>query len=256
MERFRAKYRKLDVLLIDDIQLISNRKETQSEFFNTFNVLFQASKQIIITSDRTPEEIPNIEKRLISRFTGGMVADIGNPDYEERVAILKQKSIDFAIILPDRLLKYIAELATSHVRALEGALQKVNLYNSLKKDEDLSLAEVAKIIGKDPSSKRKKVRLTTIFKKISTEFGVTTKDIKGPRRTKDIAFARQVCMYVLREEFGYKLQEVSELLKRSDHTTAIHGIDKVKSMMQSNLTFKEQIDNLISEIQKPSIDDQ
>ncbi|MBU0976524.1 MAG: chromosomal replication initiator protein DnaA [Patescibacteria group bacterium] len=250
MDKFRDKYRKLDVLIIDDIQMLSNRKETQSAFFNTFNVLFQASKQIVITSDRTPEEIPNIEDRLISRFQGGMVADISKPRYEERIAILEQKQKEFGINLPEPFLRFIAEIIKENIRELEGALQKVNLYNSMKKEDELTQAEIAKILGKDPNSKRKAVKTSTIIKKVAKEFGVSSKEIKGPRRTKEIAFARQICMYILRDEFGYKLQEVSEILERKDHTTAIHAIDKVQSMIQTNLTFKEQIDNLINEIQQ------
>lgn len=251
MEKFRNKYRKLDALLIDDIQLIAKAKETQTEFFNTFNVLFQESKQIVITSDRTPDEIPNIEERLISRFKGGMVVDIAQPDFEERVAILEQKSKEFGMTFTQQILKFIAEVITDNIRELEGSLQKVHLYNTMKKDQDLTLAEIAKILGQDHDSKRKKVKLSTILKKTAEEFSVTVKDLKGPRRLKDIVFARQVCMYILREEFGYKLQEVSEFLKRKDHTTAIHAIDKVQSQMQSNPTFKEQIENLVREIQKP-----
>jgi chromosomal replication initiator protein len=252
-EQFRHKYRKLDALLIDDIQQISKAKETQTAFFNTFNTLFQAAKQIVITSDRTPDEIPNIEERLISRFKGGMVADITNPDFEERVAILEQKQKDFGLNLPDKFIKFIAEIITDNTRTLEGALQKVNLYNTMKKGKDgeLTLAEIAKILGQDPNSKRKKVKLSTIFRTVAKEFDISVKDIKGPRRTKDVAFARQVCMYILREEFGYKLKEVSELLKRNDHTTAIHAIDKIHSTMQSNLTFREQVNNLIADINKP-----
>lgn len=251
MLQFRQKYRKLDALLIDDIQQISRGKETQTEFFNTFNVLLHASKQIVITSDRTPDEIPNIEKRLISRFKGGMVADIATPDFEERVAILEHKNKILNYNVPEKPLKYIAEVITDNVRALEGALQKLNLYSSMKKDEELTNAEIAKILGKDPDSKRKNIKLSTVFRRVAKEFDITVKDIKGPRRTKDIAFARQVCMYILREEFGYKLQEVSQFLKRNDHTTAIHAIDKVQSLIQSNPTFKEQLDSLIIEIQRP-----
>jgi chromosomal replication initiator protein len=254
MEKFRNKYRKLDTLIIDDIQLLSNRKETQSIFFNTFNTLFHASKQIIITSDRAPEEIPNIESRLISRFQGGLVADINRPDYEERVAILNQKKEDYGLDVEEAQIKFLAEIIKDNVRELEGAIQKVALYNSMKKDGYLTNAEIAKTLGKDPTSKRKKVKLSTIMRKIANEFGVKTKDLKGPRRTKDIAFARQVCMFILRKEFGYKLQEVSELLKRSDHTTALHAIDKIESMVQMNLTLSEQINNLVAEIQKPMVE--
>lgn len=251
-DKFREKYRQVDTLLIDDIQQISKAKETQTAFFNTFNTLFHASKQIVITSDRHPDEIPNIEKRLISRFKGGMVADIALPDFEERVAILEQKMRDFGIKVPDKVIKYLAEIITDNIRSLEGSLQQVYLYDKMKPEIELTLAEIAKILGKDPNSKRKNVRLSTVFKRVADEFGVSVKDIKGPRRTKDVAFARQVTMFILREEFGYKLKEVSELLKRSDHTTAIHAIDKIQSEIQANPTFNEQVNNLIAEIHKPT----
>lgn len=251
MREFREKYRKVDVLLVDDIQQISNAKETQNEFFNTFNVLFHDSKQIVITSDRMPDQIPNIEDRLISRFKGGMVADIAKPLYEERVAILKRKISDIGISLPEHTIRYIAEIIKDSIRALEGALQKVSLYSSMKKGGELSNAEIAKILGLDPNSKRRQIKLPTILKKVAQEFQIKAQDLRGPRRTKDIAFARQVSMYILRVEFGYKLQEISELLKRNDHTTALHAIDKIQSMMASNMTFKEQIDNLIEDIQRP-----
>ena len=249
MREFREKYRKLDLLIIDDIQQISNARETQTEFFNTFNCLFQDSKQIVITSDRVPDDIPNIEERLISRFKGGMVADIAKPLFEERFAILKQKTAENAFNIPDSSLKYIAEIITENVRALEGALQRVNLYTTMKKVGDLTQPEIAKILGKDPNSKRKQIKVHTILKKCAKEYDVTIKDLTGPRRTKEIAFARQVCMYILRDEFGYKLQEISQILARKDHTTAIHAIDKIQSMIESNMTFKEQYDNLVESIQ-------
>jgi len=240
-------------LIIDDIQFISKARETQNEFFNTFNVLFQSSKQIVITSDRTPDEIPNIEARLISRFKGGMVVDINKPMFEERYAILKQKTRDNNIDISDNLLKHIAEIITENVRELEGALMKIHLYNEMKKnkgEEELTIGEIAGILGKDAESKRKKIKIPTVLKKISNEFGVKPIDLKGERRTKDIALARQVSMYILRTEFDYKLKEISEILKRKDHTTAIHAIDKIQSMMAKNLTFKEQVENLIEAIIK------
>ena len=250
MQKFRDKYRKLDLLIIDDIHQISNAKETQNEFFNTFNVLFQESKQIVITSDRMPDEIPNVEDRLVSRFKGGMVADISKPIFEERVAILKQKSNEYAISLPENTVKYIAEIINSNIRALEGALQKINLYNSVKRDHELTLAEVAKILGQDAKSKRDKVDLSDILKHVADEFDVHAKDLKGPRRTKDIAFARQVSMYILRTEYGYKLQKIAEIHNRKDHTTALHAIDKIESKIQTNLTLKDQIDNIIEKINR------
>ena len=238
---FRQKYRSLDLLIIDDIQFISKWQETQSEFFNTFNVLYNDKKQVILISDRPPDEIKNIEDRLRSRFQGGMLVDIIKPDLEMRLAILEKKAKNMGILIMPRINEYIAKVITDNIRELEGALQKVSLYNSMI-EQDLSVEEVAKILGKDSVSKREKIKVPGILKAIAKEFKVNLKDLKGPRRTSEIAFARQVCMYFLREEFGYKLEHIAELLNRKDHTTVIHAVDKIKSKTMIDEGFKNQID--------------
>lgn len=241
---FRQKYRSVDVLIIDDIQLISKWVETQNEFFNTYNELHNSGKQIILISDRTPDRIDGLEPRLKSRFQGGIVVEIVPADYEMRMAILEKKLVEFGIDLPSDITDYIAREIKDNIRELEGALQKVSLYNSMK-EENLTVDETAKIIGRDPKSKRDKIKPQSVFKAVAREFDVTIKDIKGPRRTADVAFARQICMYILRNELDYKLERIAELLNRKDHTTVIHAIDKIDSKKRVDEAFREQIENII-----------
>jgi chromosomal replication initiator protein len=250
---FRQKYRTLDLLIIDDIQFISKWQETQTEFFNTFNVLYNDKKQVILVSDRPPDEIKNIEDRLRSRFQGGMTVDISRPDLEMRMAILEKKSKAMGIQLKPQITEYIAKIITDNIRELEGALQKVSLYSSMI-EQDLTVEEVAKILGKDNLSKREKIKVPSVLKSIAREFKVSLKDLKGPRRTAELAFARQVCMFFLREEFGYKLEQVAELLNRKDHTTVIHAVDKIKSKMMIDDGFKNQLDLIKESLYTNEID--
>lgn len=245
---FRNKYRSTDVLIIDDIQLISKWVETQSEFFNTYNELHNSGKQIVLISDRTPDQINGLEPRLKSRFQGGVVVEIVPPDYEMRMAILERKQTEFGIDLPTKISEFIAREIKDNIRELEGALQKVSLYNSMH-ESDLTTEEVARIIGRDQKSKRDKIKPNNIFKVVSKEFEVTVKDIKGPRRKADVALARQICMYILREELGYKLERIAQLLNRKDHTTVLHALDKVESKKKADEGFREQIDVIISNLQ-------
>lgn len=248
---FRNKYRNTDVLLIDDIQLISKWVETQSEFFNTYNELHNNGKQIILISDKSPDLITGLEPRLKSRFQGGVVVEIVPPDFEMRMAIIEKKSTEFGIDLPSKINEFIAREIKDNIRELEGALQKVSLYNSMH-DTSLSIEEVSRIIGRDKRSKREKIRPNDIFKVVSKEFDVNIKDLKGPRRTASVAMARQVCMYILREELGYKLERIATLLNRKDHTTVIHALDKIDSKSRLEDGFKEQIEIILSDIQNLS----
>ena len=238
---FRQKYRTLDLLIIDDIQFISKWQETQNEFFNTFNTLYNEKKQIILISDRPPDEIKSIEERLRSRFQGGMTVDVGKPDFEMRIAILEKKARAMGIQMKPVITEYIAKIVTDNIRELEGVLQKVSLYSSMI-EQDLAVEEVSKILGKDNLSKREKIKIPLIIKTIAREFKVNAKELKGPRRTQELAFARQICMYFLREEFGYKLEQVAEFLNRKDHTTVIHAVDKIKSKIMIDDGFKNQVD--------------
>jgi chromosomal replication initiator protein len=249
-EKFRATYRPLDVLIIDDMQLISKWVHTQTEFFNTFNELYNAGRQIIMIADRKPEDIEDIEERIRSRMQGGMVADIGKPDYEMRLAILQRKAQISGINLSTKILEFIARTITDNIRELEGSLQKIALFNEMKPSGDLTMEEVAHTLGKDAKSKREQIKVPTVLKEVAKSFDVTVKSIKGPRRTKEVALARQVAMYILREEFNYKLEDVAKFLNRKDHTTVLHAVDKVKSKMMLQDGFNAQIVEIITAIQE------
>lgn len=256
-EKFRQRYRPVDVLIIDDMQLISKWIATQAEFFNTFNEMYNAGRQIIFIADRKPDDIQNIESRLKSRMNGGMVVDIIPPDFETRLAIIERKAEMSGIHLKQSILEFIARSITENVRELEGALQKIALFNQIKPDGDITLEEVAHVIGKDNKSKREQIKVPKVLKEVAKAFGVTVKDIKGPGRTKEVALARQVCMFILREEFNYKLEEIARLLNREDHTTVIHAIDKIKSKMMLQDGFNAQVAKTINIINETAsyIDD-
>lgn len=246
---FKQKYRSLDLLIIDDIQFISKWQETQNEFFNTFNVLHNDKKQIILISDRPPEQITGIEDRLRSRFQGGILADVSQPDIEMRLAIVQKKASQLNIHLPDKVYEYIAKIIDDNIRELEGALQKVSLYQAMF-SSDITYEEVEKMLGKDKKSRRQKIKVPHVLKTVAKEFNLTVKEIKGSRRTEQIAFARQVCMYILREDFGFKLEQVAQQLERKDHTTVMHAIDKIKSKIMIDEGFKNQMELLRENIMK------
>lgn len=245
---FRNRYRGVDVLIIDDIQLISKWVSTQDEFFNTFNVLYNNNAQVILVSDRRPEAIKDLQDRLRSRFKGGIVVEIQQPDLETRMAILDHKNRIYGYEIDTKTLEVIARGVEDNIRELEGALQKVALFNQIKPDGELSTEEVKRIIGSDSQSKREKVKVSTVIRFVSKSFGVSVKDIKGKRRTKEVALARQVAMYILREELDYNLEEVAKFVNRNDHTTVIHAVDKIKSMIMTDDGFKEQVVGVIKDM--------
>jgi chromosomal replication initiator protein len=249
---FRKKFRTVDILIIDDVQLISKWPKTQEEFFNTFNILYNSQKQIILTSDVSPDRLSDIDDRLKSRFQGGMSVEINRPDLETRYAILQKKMSIMGITIPKKITEYIAREIKDNIRELEGAIQKISLYNSMVNNE-LSIEEVAKILGRDTKSKRDKIKVPTVFKRVAKEFDVTVKDIKSPKRHANVAFARQVCMYLLREEFKYKLEQTAQLLNRKDHTTVIHAVDKIKSKTMIDEGFKDQINIIIQDLESQNL---
>ncbi len=246
---FRSKYRSVDVLIIDDIQLISKWVETQNEFFNTYNELYNSGKQIILISDRTPDRLDGLEPRLKSRFKGGVVVEILPPDFEMRMAILEKKSEEMGIDLPKEITEFIAKEIKDNIRELEGALKKVSLYNSLSENE-LTIEEVARIIGRDVKSKREKIKPKQIIKIVAKEFDLNLSDITGSSRKADIALARQVCMYIMRQELKFKLEKIASILNRKDHTTVIHAVDKIESKIKLDEGFKVIIDNIYSKLEE------
>lgn len=239
-EEFRFKYREVDLLMIDDVQFVETYPKTQEELFHTFNTLYHANKQIILASDRPPKEIRNITDRLRSRFEGGMVADIQSPDYETRVAILKQGMIEKRFNVPDEYVDLIAKNIDNNVRELEGALNKV--ITLIRLGEKPTYEEVAKILQVDIESKRIKMSPQKVIKSVSTVFDVSVTDIKGNRRTAYVALARQVVMYILRKELDLPLERVAKEVNRKDHTTVIHAYKQITERVEKDSRFAEKIE--------------
>ena len=239
-QNFREKYRKVDLLILDDIQFVESYPKTQEALFHTFNTLYQSNKQIVLAADRPPSEMRNLTDRLRSRFSGGMVADIGVPDYETRMAILQQVIEDKHIDIPNEYLDLIAKNIESNVRELEGALNKIT---SLARLGDLpSFEEAAKILQVDIDSKRKKITPKKVIETVSDVFEVKVSEIKGNRRTAYVALSRQVVMYILRKELELPLEKVAREVNRKDHTTVLHACEKIEKMMDEDSRFKEKVE--------------
>lgn len=250
---FRRRYRETDLLLIDDVHFLKGRKETtQEEFFHTFNALYEAGRQIVLTSDRPPSEIAGLEARLISRFQWGMVADISMPDFEHRVAILKQKAqVDrLELTIPDDVIHFIAEHVRSNVRELEGSIIKLLAYASLKhKDITVEVAREAlrdklrAIEGLEPDTNGK-LTILTIQQVVAKEWGVTVDGLRSKTRTKTLTVPRQIAMYLTRELLSTQLVEIGNAFGGRDHSTVIHSIDKVNEAVVQDPDLKIRIGRL------------
>ncbi|WP_019157226.1 chromosomal replication initiator protein DnaA [Robertmurraya massiliosenegalensis] len=238
---FRNKYRKVDVLLIDDIQFLAGKESTQEEFFHTFNTLHEENKQIVISSDRPPKEIPTLEDRLRSRFEWGLITDITPPDLETRIAILRKKAKAEGLDIPNEVMLYIANQIDSNIRELEGALIRVVAYSSLiNKDINADLAaEALKDII--PSSKPKMITILDIQQTVGEYFNVKLEDFKAKKRTKSVAFPRQIAMYLARELTDFSLPKIGEEFGGRDHTTVIHAHEKISNLMQTDVQFQNQM---------------
>ena len=247
-EEFRSKYRNVDVLLIDDIQFIAGKERTQEEFFHTFNTLHEANKQIIISSDRTPKEIPTLEDRLRSRFEMGLITDIQPPDFETRVAILRKKAQIETIDVPTEVTAYIAKNIKSNIRELEGALTRVVAYSSLT-NRTVTL-ELATEALKDiiTSSKTEEITVNRIKEKVADVFGIKMEDFNSKKRTRSIAHPRQVAMYICRELTDLSLPKIGEEFGGRDHTTVMHAHDKISHEINSNSDTKDKITKIMSEL--------
>ncbi|MBE7322247.1 chromosomal replication initiator protein DnaA [Staphylococcus capitis] len=247
-EAFREKYRKIDVLLIDDIQFIQNKEQTQEEFFHTFNELHQNNKQIVISSDRPPKEIAKLEDRLRSRFEWGLIVDITPPDYETRMAILQKKIEEENLDIPPEALNYIANQIQSNIRELEGALTRLLAYSKLQgKPITTELtAEALKDIIQLPKSK--KITIQDIQKVVGQYYSVRIEDFSAKKRTKSIAYPRQIAMYLSRELTDFSLPKIGEEFGGRDHTTVIHAHEKIANDIKSDPTFKQEVENLEKEI--------
>lgn len=238
---FRNKYRKVDILLIDDIQFLAGKESTQEEFFHTFNTLHEESKQIVISSDRPPKEIPTLEDRLRSRFEWGLITDITPPDLETRIAILRKKAKAERLDIPNEAMLYIANQIDSNIRELEGALIRVVAYSSLvSKDINADLAaEALKDII--PSSKPKIITILDIQKTVGEQFNIKLEDFSAKKRTKSIAYPRQIAMYLSRELTDFSLPKIGEEFGGRDHTTVIHAYDKISNLLKTDKTLQNQV---------------
>src|SRR3989338_1601800 len=247
--RFRQKYRNVDVLVIDDVHFIAGKESTQEEFFHTFNTLHDAHKQIIISSDRNPKDIPNLEERLVSRFGWGLVTDVQPPDFETRVAILKKKIEREPANISDEVVFFIAETVKTNIRELEGALIRVMAY-SLLENKPISL-ELAKEVLKDfLKENNKPVTVDLIQKEVGIFFNLNPQDIKGNRRDKNMVFARQIAMYLTRELTNFSLPEIGGFFGGKDHTTVLYSCNKVKNSLPENLKLKSDLEKLIHKIKQ------
>jgi chromosomal replication initiator protein len=238
---FRNKYRNVDVLLIDDIQFLAGKESTQEEFFHTFNTLHEESKQIIISSDRPPREIPTLEDRLRSRFEWGLITDITPPDLETRIAILRKKARAEGLDIPNEVMLYIANQIDTNIRELEGALIRVVAYSSLiNKDINADLASEA-LRDIIPSSKPKIVTILDIQKIVGQNYSIKLEDFKAKKRTKSVAFPRQIAMYLSRELTDFSLPKIGEEFGGRDHTTVIHAHEKISKLLQTDSQLQKQV---------------
>ena len=240
MGEFRHKYRTVDVLLIDDVQFLAGKDRTKEEFFHTFNALHEINKQIVISSDRPPKEIPTLEDRLRSRFEWGLIADIQPPDFETRLAILHSKLGDTSLI-PEEVLNFIAHKVQRNIRELEGALTRVQAFAAVHQrqlDQDEAARLLADII---PAGTRKPINVERIQSLVADYYNVTLDDMKGKRRDKHIVFPRQVAMYLVREETPSSLPAIGKAFGGRDHTTALHSIEKIANELKEDERLRYEV---------------
>jgi chromosomal replication initiator protein len=258
MGDFRRQYRDdVDIFLVDDVHFLEGKEMTQEEFFHTFNALHEAQKQIVLTSDRPPKEIPGLESRLVSRFEWGMVADIGQPDLEHRIAILRKKAEQdhLELTIPDDVLRFIAEHVRSSVRELEGCIIKLLLFASLKHREvsiDLAREALAdKIRQTSTVTTERGTSLPSVDRVqevVARRWGVTPEGLRSKARTKSLTVPRQVAMYLARDLLGMQLVEIGQAFGGRDHSTVIHSVEKVQRTMQSDQRFRDRVEHARREL--------
>ena len=247
-EEFRNRYRNVDVLLIDDIQFLAGKESTQEEFFHTFNALHEDNKQIVISSDRTPKEIPTLEDRLRSRFEWGLITDITPPDLETRIAILRKKCEEEKVEIPNEAMIYIANHIHTNIRELEGALTRVAAYSKLV-NQPLTPEMVSEAL-KDlvTQSKSKKITITDIQEAVASFYDIQIESFASKKRTKSIAFPRQIAMYLARELTDYSLPKIGEVFGGRDHSTVIHAHEKISKMITEDERFKQELEEVENRI--------
>lgn len=242
MNNMREKYRTVDILMIDDIQFIIGKESTQEEFFHTFNTLHSAGKQIILSSDKPPKDMETLEERLRSRFEWGLIADIQPPDYETRMAILQKNAENYNKEIGNEVLQYIAENVKSNIRELEGALNKIMAFSKLNKvDINLEYAEEALKDVIYPN-KKKEITPSLIIEVVAEHFGISPEDIASRKRTAELVQPRQIVMYLCRQLTESSLQNIAKTIGKKDHTTVLHGIEKITEKMENDEELKNKVD--------------
>ena len=251
-KEFRDKYRNIDVLLIDDIQFIIGKESTQEEFFHTFNELHEAKKQIVISSDKHPREIATLEERLRSRFEWGITADIQPPDYETKMAILNKRAELENLEIDPKVMQYIANNINSNIRELEGALNKICAFSRMEdRPIDLALAEEAL---KDMIETKKEITPYIIMDVVADHFKISTADILSKKKNKEIAIPRQICMYLSKTYTDYSFQAIGNIMGNRDHSTVLHGHNKINDIMNSSKDdgLKTTVDIIVKKLNPPS----
>lgn len=244
MSSFRDRFRTMDVLLVDDIQFISGKERTQEEFFHTFNALYESQKQIVVSSDCPPQEISAIEERLRSRFSWGLVADIGPPDLETKIAILQKKAELEGALVPDDVAEFIARSIRSNIRELEGALTRLVAYASLT-GGSINLVTAQQVLRNIIATQEKKVTIELIQKRVGEQFGLREQDLKMRSNTKAIAFPRQVAMYLVKQLTSASLPEIGRQFGGKHHTTVLHSIHKIEALRRSDKELNRAITRLM-----------
>lgn len=241
---FRYKYRYVDVLVIDDIQFLSERERSQEEFFHTFNSLYQARKQIILSADCSPSEIPKLEERLVSRFNQGLVTRIDKPTYETRMAILYKKAAMRSIDPPEDVISFIARKIASNTRELEGALTKVHGIAMLD-GSAITIDLARQALGEEPTPAHRQISISQIIESVTENFNVRLSDLQGKRRSRSISYPRQICMYLARDLTDYSLEEIGGYFGGRDHTTVLHAYRNIDKLCDNDEKVRSTVEGLV-----------
>lgn len=249
MPQFRETYRTMDILLVDDIQFIAGKERTQEEFFHTFNTLFDSHKQIVVSSDKYPREIPELEERLRSRFEWGLVADIQPPDLETKVAILEKKAEQYNIVLPHDVALFLAENTASNIRELEGYLLRIVAFATINKTKSISMGLAQEALRNFLEQKKRVITVEIIQKKVGAFYNVKISEMKSKKKNKNLILPRHGAMFLTRKLTDLSLPEIGRHFGGRDHTTVLHAIQKVDNLTQTDEDYQTTIENLIKEIE-------
>jgi chromosomal replication initiator protein len=247
MTTFRNKYRNVDVLVIDDIHVLANKERTQEEFFHTFNTLYNAGKQIVLSSDTSPKEIPTLQERLVSRFKWGLVTEIERPCCETRMAILKRKSRERGHELPDDVARLLAEHIDTNIRELEGAVTRLQGYASLS-GQALTTELATRVLRDVFTTNRAALSMEEILRVVTAHFNIKLSELQSKRRSNAVVFPRQIGMYLIRKSTRHSLEDVGGFFGGRDHSTVLYAIDRIEKQMQADPRLKELVAGFLSQL--------